>query len=108
MELNFQPLIDDVKAIFEAAYNNSIPKIKELGEGYLNSRIERLEGLAEYTLTSGFDDGFVLKRLSEEPKILLQELESFKVAGLQISQDTANEAITTITAALLDMVTEAT
>lgn len=103
MSFEIQPVIDEMKQVFVDAYGENYEDVKDLAEKYLIAAETRLKLLTEQQITEGVTEDFLLERLKEEPKILLQEFESFKVKGQQIAQDTANKAIEVFADALLDL-----
>lgn len=107
MDFNIQDVIDAQKKVITDAYGEYYPKIQAMAEEYYAQTKPRLEQLAADLLlgeeNGGISEEFFVDRLKDEPKILAQQFESFKVAGQQIAQDTANKAIEVFADALLDL-----
>lgn len=109
MDFNIQALIDAQKKIITDAYGEYYPKIQAMAEEFYAQTKPRLEQLAADLLlgeaNGGISEEFFLERLKDEPKILAQQFESFKVAGLVIAQDTMDKSIEVFTNAILDFLT---
>lgn len=88
--LNFQAIVDQLKAFLQGLQLANLPLVENTGLAYLEATQKRMTDLAANAPELTTDE--ITQALADEKDIFISELKSFEEIGLSLSQDALNNA----------------